>query len=77
MLLAEELRQNIADTPFTIETTLQNVNQTYSLLVTASFGVATAPNDADDPLSLIRHADRAMYIGAKRAGRNRVAGYVS
>lgn len=77
LLLAEELRQNIADTPFTIETTLQNVNQTYSLLVTASFGVATAPNDADDPLSLIRHADRAMYIGAKRAGRNRVAGYVS
>jgi len=77
LLLAEELRQNIANKPFSIETTLQNVNQTSSIFVTASFGVATAPNDADDPLSLIRHADRAMYIGAKRAGRNRVAGYVS
>ncbi|UGB29696.1 MULTISPECIES: sensor domain-containing diguanylate cyclase [Bacillaceae] len=75
--IAEELRQKIANIPFIIESTLQNSNHTQALFVTASFGVATAPNDADDPLSLIRHADRAMYIGAKRAGRNRVAGYVS
>ncbi|MFD2213782.1 sensor domain-containing diguanylate cyclase [Metabacillus endolithicus] len=77
LLIAEKLRQKIANTPFTIETTLNDVNQTQTIFVTASFGVATAPNDADDPFSLIRHADRAMYIGAKRAGRNRVAGYVS
>jgi GGDEF domain-containing protein len=38
--------------------------------------VATAPVDADDSMALVRHADRALYVGAKRAGRNRVAEYV-
>lgn len=40
--------------------------------VTASFGVATLPDDATDPDSLLRKADRALYL-AKRTGRNRVA----
>jgi diguanylate cyclase (GGDEF)-like protein len=47
-----------------------------SVTITASIGVATAPLDGDDPLTLIRHADRALYTGAKQKGRNKVAQYV-
>ncbi|WP_205665231.1 diguanylate cyclase [Caldimonas tepidiphila] len=39
--------------------------------VTASFGVACAPEDGDEPGVLIEAADRAVYR-AKRAGRDRV-----
>jgi diguanylate cyclase (GGDEF)-like protein len=39
--------------------------------ITASLGVATLPDHADDGPSLIRVADRALYA-AKEAGRNRV-----
>jgi diguanylate cyclase (GGDEF)-like protein/PAS domain S-box-containing protein len=37
--------------------------------VTASIGIATCPEDADNVIDLIRNADAAMYH-AKRAGRN-------
>jgi diguanylate cyclase (GGDEF)-like protein/PAS domain S-box-containing protein len=37
--------------------------------VTASVGIATCPEDADNVIDLIRNADAAMYH-AKRAGRN-------
>jgi diguanylate cyclase (GGDEF)-like protein len=39
--------------------------------LTASFGVAVYPRDAQDGQELLRAADRALYT-AKRAGRNRV-----
>ncbi|MEK7484542.1 MAG: sensor domain-containing diguanylate cyclase [Planctomycetota bacterium] len=39
--------------------------------VTASFGLATYPDDAEDVRSLIRQADQALYR-AKESGRNRV-----
>jgi diguanylate cyclase (GGDEF)-like protein len=39
--------------------------------VTASFGVATLPDDALDVDTLLRLADRALYA-AKQRGRNRV-----
>lgn len=39
--------------------------------ITVSIGVATYPDDAGDPMSLIQAADRALYE-AKRQGRNRV-----
>ena len=39
--------------------------------LTASFGVATLPDDADDAALLLRAADRALYA-AKKAGRDRV-----
>jgi diguanylate cyclase (GGDEF)-like protein len=42
--------------------------------VTVSIGVATYPDDASDPHDLIEKADSAMYE-AKKAGKNRVAGY--
>lgn len=43
--------------------------------VTVSIGVAVYPEHAQDALSLVRYADRAMYTGAKQKGRNRVAVY--
>ena len=38
--------------------------------VTASIGVTLYPNDNEDPDTLMRHADQAMYI-AKQTGKNR------
>ena len=39
--------------------------------ITASFGVAALPGDGSEPSSLLRTADRALYL-AKAGGRNRV-----
>jgi diguanylate cyclase (GGDEF)-like protein len=39
--------------------------------VTASFGVASRPQEAGGPLALLRAADNALYA-SKRAGKNRV-----
>ncbi|WP_050615940.1 sensor domain-containing diguanylate cyclase [Bacillus testis] len=72
--LGESIRQKIADTPFTVMQTLQFEQENF-IRVTVSIGVATADRWQDDSLSLLRNADRAMYIGAKKAGRNRVAVY--
>jgi diguanylate cyclase (GGDEF)-like protein len=72
--MAEMIRQAIANWPFTIQQSL-DFNQ-HQVKITASIGIATAPEDAEDSLALIRHADRALYVGAKRAGRNRVAEYI-
>jgi diguanylate cyclase (GGDEF)-like protein len=44
---------------------------TGSVPVTASVGVATFPDHADDPRELVSHADAALYL-AKSSGRNRV-----
>ncbi len=60
--LAERLRVLIESLP-------PNAEVPRSL--TASFGVSTFPEDADDPTELIRAADRALYQ-AKASGRNRV-----
>ncbi|WP_347549411.1 sensor domain-containing diguanylate cyclase [Pseudalkalibacillus hwajinpoensis] len=72
---AEELRCTIADRPFEIFNDLGNGNLQV-IYITASIGVATAPDQGDDAQTLIRNADRAMYTGAKQRGRNRVASYV-
>ncbi|WHZ01910.1 sensor domain-containing diguanylate cyclase [Neobacillus sp. YX16] len=71
--LAEMIRQAIANWPFILQQSLDLRQQ--QVKVTASIGIATAPEEAEDPLALMRHADRALYVGAKRAGRNRVAEY--
>lgn len=71
--MAEMIRQAIANWPFTLKQSLDLAQ--HQVKITASIGVATAPEDAEDSLALIRHADRALYVGAKRAGRNRVAEY--
>ncbi len=72
--MAELIRQTIANWPFILKQSLDQ--KQHQVNITASIGVATAPEDAEDPLALIRHADRALYVGAKKAGRNRVAEYV-
>lgn len=59
--LAEKLRQAVS------ELTIAALD----LRVTASFGVATYPADADDAEAVLRIADRALY-SAKDKGRNRV-----
>lgn len=74
--LAEHVRGAIANKPFTIHDSLDESNKQMMVRITASIGVSTAPEDAEDTLALIRHADRALYTGAKQAGRNRVAQYV-
>lgn len=73
--VAEDLRCAIADRPFEIFNDLDNGNRQV-IYVTASIGVATAPEQGEDAQMLIRNADRAMYTGAKQQGRNRVASYV-
>ena len=73
---AELVRQKIGAKPYDLISDLGSERTKVQVRVTASIGVSTAPNDADDPHSLIRHADRAMYTGAKRAGRNKVAQYI-
>ena len=76
LILAEELRTKIESTPFEIRTELEDIPQLTLVHITTSIGVSTAPEDCDEAMALIRNADRALYIGAKREGRNRVAEYV-
>jgi diguanylate cyclase (GGDEF)-like protein len=72
---AEKLRKLISDHPFFLQKHIIEHNDSIDIYLTASIGVATYPDDCDEPTELIRHADRAMYVGAKRKGRNRVAAY--
>lgn len=44
--------------------------------VTASFGIASFPQDAHEPIELVEMADSALYL-AKRTGRNRVCTFSS
>jgi diguanylate cyclase (GGDEF)-like protein len=63
-LYADRIRQVLATHPFA-----------HGRRVTASFGVASLPEDvAPATEELIRAADEALYA-AKRAGKNRVEGY--
>lgn len=75
--LAEDIRKTIEEWTFVMYDDLAEVRRKLSAHITVSIGVAAAPDDTDDPLSLLRYADRALYIGAKRVGRNKVAKYVS
>ncbi|MGM0897205.1 MAG: sensor domain-containing diguanylate cyclase [Bacillota bacterium] len=75
LILAENLRKEIADRTFTIKHSIQNAEQSKDLHITMSIGIASAPEDGDDGMAIIRNADRALYTGAKQAGRNKVAAY--
>lgn len=65
--MAEKLLDLMRSTKF-----LSDDNQEVRL--TASFGVATYPQDGDNKIDLVRAADIAMY-DAKEAGRNCVKGF--
>jgi diguanylate cyclase (GGDEF)-like protein len=75
---AEQIRKVIESSVIELEMDLAEGierSKMISTSITVSVGLATYPVHADDTLSLIRHADRAMYVGAKRKGRNKVAVY--
>jgi diguanylate cyclase (GGDEF)-like protein len=74
--IAESIRLNISNTPFLIQNQLLEMKEKVNVSITASIGIAVAPEDGDEPMALIRHADRALYTGAKQKGRNKVAQYV-
>ena len=73
---AEHIRLIIRQHIFTIIPDLGEDKYPVKVSITSSVGVANAPTDTDEALNLIRNADRALYIGAKQAGRDRVAEYV-
>lgn len=64
--IAERIRQQIESKPFYVDE--------HAISVTASIGVDTIERFGDKRLDdTIRNADRALYVGGKYAGRNRVA----
>lgn len=69
--VAEEVRHLIGNTPFVITQSMQTDNEE-SISITVSLGVASSMNRDTDIEELIQLADRAMYIGSKQQGRNRV-----
>ncbi|MFC0522437.1 diguanylate cyclase domain-containing protein [Pontibacillus salicampi] len=73
--IAEHVRRKIANEPFFLHEHILEQKGPLEAHITASIGVATYPDDCQEPVELIRHADRAMYMGAKRKGRNKVASY--
>lgn len=73
--IAENVRRKIANKPFVLSEHIMDDREPVEVTLTASIGTATYPEDCEDPRELVRHADRAMYMGAKRKGRNKVAAY--
>lgn len=73
---AEKLRAEIAGQDFLIVPDLGDDKYPQTVHITCSMGISSAPQDTDEAMTLLRNADRALYIGAKQAGRNRVAAYV-
>ncbi|CAM3109502.1 GGDEF domain-containing protein [Filibacter tadaridae] len=73
--LAEQIRHEVDQSLFTIVPDLSEEREPVDVHMTVSIGVASVPEDADDAKALIRNADRALYIGGKQAGRNRVGVY--
>ncbi|WP_176222186.1 sensor domain-containing diguanylate cyclase [Tuberibacillus sp. Marseille-P3662] len=72
--MAEDIRYRISEEPFLTVSSLEYEEKEW-IHLTASIGISTAPEQGEDSVTLIRNADRAMYSGAKKKGRNRVATY--
>lgn len=79
-LIAERIRQNVADTPFILpnkdgdKTAEDGRRGGETAHVTISLGCATFPGDAHAPRDLVKKADIALYA-AKKSGRNAVCVY--
>jgi diguanylate cyclase (GGDEF)-like protein len=73
--LAERIRSEVELSIFRITPDLTEDREPVDVLMTVSIGVASVPEDSGDAKELLRHADRALYIGGKQAGRNRVGVY--
>lgn len=75
LLFAEKIRQKTALTAYKVVTELDEKRAELSIYITLSIGVSSVPEDTKDIQRLLANADRALYVGAKRSGRNRVAAY--
>ncbi|MCG7344997.1 GGDEF domain-containing protein [Sporosarcina sp. ACRSL] len=73
--IAEMIRKEVEQTKFKIIPDLSEDREPIIIDITISVGVATMPIDAKDGKELLRNADRALYIGGKQAGRNKVGIY--
>ncbi|WP_423189167.1 sensor domain-containing diguanylate cyclase [Alkalibacterium sp. f15] len=69
--VAEDIRKTIENNLFEISNSIQTNLQEF-IFITASLGVATCSAPCDEVEELINLADRAMYIGSKQNGRNKV-----
>lgn len=69
--VAERMREAIEKKIIIVNKSIGN-KETIHLQLTASAGVANYPEDCDQIDELITLADKAMYIGSKQRGRNRV-----
>src|SRR5690606_38406917 len=74
-LFAEKLPDETKKSNFLIQSEPDQLTTNNPINITMSIGVSSAPDDSDDGMAMIRNADRALYIGAKQAGRNKVAAY--
>jgi diguanylate cyclase (GGDEF)-like protein len=72
--VGERVRQAIESNFFMVSDDLVK-GEKKLINITASIGVATKSSEEDSPIEVLRNADRAMYIGAKQKGRNKVAQY--
>lgn len=72
---AEALRQTIEESSFSCQNHIAHGDEIVHLELTASIGVATYPGQGTNSGDLIIHADRAMYVGSKRNGRNKVTAF--
>ncbi len=70
VLYCERLRSTVEKHCFNIRHTTEPVH------ITISVGLATYPEDSQEPNDLVRKADQAMYM-AKQGGRNRVCFYAA
>lgn len=76
LTFAESLRHEIEKVAIHVGSDLTDFADDMVISITSSIGVSAAPADTDEALVLLRNADRALYIGAKQAGRNRVGSYM-
>ncbi|WP_179128537.1 GGDEF domain-containing protein [Marinilactibacillus piezotolerans] len=72
LALAESIRKKIEETDFNTHNYLAD-RELVTLNITASIGFATYPEQCENVKDLMTMADRAMYVGSKQKGRNRVA----
>lgn len=73
--LAERIRNEVELSVFRIIPDLSEKREPIDVHMTVSLGVASVPEDSSDVKELLRNADRALYIGGKQAGRNKVGVY--
>lgn len=71
--IAESTRNHLEKQEFTVTNHIAEQTERVSIKITGSFGVANHPDHVDSIKELISFADHAMYVGAKRKGRNKVS----